>query len=1474
MALLILAFTAVGCRKKSDTDEAADLGASDIPDLIVSGDQPVSGTPDAAVKTGKDGKGKVTLTPSDDGGDADGGDEGAGGGDPADQLNWASLIDDFSVAEDAAMNETVVAPELDDAVFSIIADESDCDDGAWNPNVFIDGTTGELSGTPTNADVGTCELTIRGQGSNGYVKGTLNVTVTNTADAPTWFQEPGNLSVADGRNLVGQWIASDVDAGASISYSLDLAAMTCDDGNWSPEISINALNGVLSGVPAPSDRGTCTLVVRATSGGTTISSGPHTITVSDLPDALTWSGTIGNQSINEDSSLSVSADAVDTDDGAVISYALDLGAMTCDNGSWSGLSINSSTGDITGTPTNGDVGSCTIRVVATSGGDSINQSFTVTVSNTNDAPTWNPSLADFSQVRDSGISRTAVAQDVDSGATIAYSFDLAGMTCDDASPAWPTPIAINSSSGAITGTPAFANIGDCTIRIRAVSGADTIYDDVTISVVDTSNPPTWDATISDLNVNEDSALSVTADATDTDNAVSYSLDAVGTTCDDDGSWNPSLAVNPSTGAITGTPRNASVGACNVRVVASGGGVDINDTFQVTVVNTDDAPTWVQSIGNFSMNEDAAISKTAVATDMDPGASIAYSLDFANMTCDTAGWSPQIGIHSSTGVLSGTPVNPGSCTVRVVATSNSVSITENFTITILDVTGPTLTITPTQSSPTNASTINYTITFNESVTGFVLGDITVVGGTKGNFAGSGTTYTFDVTSPTATVEVSVAGGVAQDAASNGNSASSTSYVATLQTINVDATLASIQVGNNQQYSASGVYSDSSTASLDGLVTWSSTNAAAATVSGSGVATGVAAGSTNVTATLGSKSGFKALTVNAATLVSISVTPVGATTGIGGTLQFSATGTYSNSTTQDVTESVTWTSGTPGTATISNTAGTKGLATAVAAGTSTITAQQGAVSGTRTFTVTSATLDRIEVTPAYASGPAGVTQQFLATAIFTNGTFTDVTTSVNWASDDTGVMTISNTAGSEGRATLVAAGIATITASMGGEDGTVDFTVTGPTLVSIAVTPANIDMPIGLSQKYKATGTYSDSSTRDITNDVSWTSTNGSAATVSNAAGQKGVVSGVASGATNIRATLGAVNNQTGLDVTTATLSSVAVSPSTIMLSQLVGKQFAATATFSDATTLDVTSVVNWTSSNTAVGTMGNSNNDKGYFYNLHNSATTPSITVTANLNGTTGTANVVVTQGALTGMHINPVTATINAGQTQQFQAFGQYNDGASLDVTEFVTWTTSNAAVAVPSNAPGYHGKVIGNSAGSATITATLNGISDTSAVTVSGGAPATTEEGVGLTGAYWTHPAGAGAGAKFGTLKGTRVDSTVNFYWGTGNSPLDVGDYFAVRWTGKVLIPSSGTYSFCTDSDDGVRLWIGGTQRINNWTDHAVVENCATGIVLTGGTKYDVVLEFYENGGFAEIELKWEKTAGGGTFGKQTIPRASLFPN
>jgi len=140
---------------------------------------------------------------------------------------------------------------------------------------------------------------------------------------------------------------------------------------------------------------------------------------------------------------------------------------------------------------------------------------------------------------------------------------------------------------------------------------------------------------------------------------------------------------------------------------------------------------------------------------------------------------------------------------------------------------------------------------------------------------------------------------------------------------------------------------------------------------------------------------------------------------------------------------------------------------------------------------------------------------------------------------------------------------------------------------------------------------------------------------------------------------------------------------------------------------------------------------------------------------------------------------------------------------------------------------------------------------------------------------AGAGGGVRgnyykgmnFGSLALTRIDPQINFSWGNGEPDPAVGaDNFSCRWTGEVEAAFTETYTFYTNSDDGVRLWIDNLQLVDNWTDHSSTEDRGT-IDLVAGNTYRIVMEMYENGGGAVAQLRWSSAR----TPKQLIPQAAL---
>ena len=441
--------------------------------------------------------------------------------------------------------------------------------------------------------------------------------------------------------------------------------------------------------------------------------------------------------------------------------------------------------------------------------------------------------------------------------------------------------------------------------------------------------------------------------------------------------------------------------------------------------------------------------------------------------------------------------------------------------------------------------------------------------------------------------------------------------TLLAIQVGPTTSTVIQGLTSSFTCTGIHTDLTTIDLTANSTWSVTDGTVASISNgvgtAGVLSALVTGATTIRASYGGFSATASVTVTSPTLLSISLTPANSSLANGLTQQLTATGHYSDGTTVNISEFVTWTTSNGTFATVNNTAGLRGRVTAHALGTATITATKGAISGNTDVTVTAAILSSIALTPSTPSVPLGTSQALTATGTYSDGTTADLTATATWSSSNTSRATVSDSIGTKGLVSSVALGATTISAVASGVTGQTVVSVIAPILSLITVTPAAQSIAKGLTVQYTATGTYSDGSTADITSSVTWGSADTLVVTISNAAGSRGLATGAGIGTTNVTATLSSVMGQTSLQITAALLVSIAVTPanSTIVLFQTL--QFTATGTYTDGSTVNLTNSVTWGSSNGATASISNVAGTRGLASGLGLSTTT----ITATLGGVSG-----------------------------------------------------------------------------------------------------------------------------------------------------------------------------------------------------------------------------------------------------------------
>ena len=527
----------------------------------------------------------------------------------------------------------------------------------------------------------------------------------------------------------------------------------------------------------------------------------------------------------------------------------------------------------------------------------------------------------------------------------------------------------------------------------------------------------------------------------------------------------------------------------------------------------------------------------------------------------------------------------------------------------------------------------------------------------------------------------------------NTAAMTVTAATPTSIQVSPTTVSLAVNNSQQLLVTATFSDGSSQNVTSSATYSSSVASVATVNSGGNVTGVAPGTTTITATLGNISANSTVTITGATLTSIAITPSNPSLPVGLSQQLTATGTYSDGSTQDLTNTATWSSSAPSVASVSST----GNVVIGATGSATITATSGTVSANDTVTGTSAVVTAIAVSPASVTLAAGQTQQFAATATLSDGSQQTVTSSAHWSVSNPSYANVSNTSGSNGFLTSTAAGTTSVTATINSTSGSATVTIQAATLNSIAITPNPVSVPAGTTQALTVTGSYSDGSTANLTASATFTSASSSVAAVNSS----GLLSGVSTGTTTITATVQGVSGTDPVTVTSAVLQSIAITPATTSLALGLHGQLAATGTYSDGSTQDITSQVQWSSSTPSIATVSSTG--------LISTLATGSSTITATMNSISTTASVTVTAAVLQSISVTAPQSSFALGLSLQLTATGTYSDGTTQNLTNSVTWSSQTPSVGVVSST----GVATGHTTGTFNAVATSGGISGTLGITV-----------------------------------------------------------------------------------------------------------------------------------------------------------------
>jgi Ca2+-binding RTX toxin-like protein len=381
--------------------------------------------------------------------------------------------------------------------------------------------------------------------------------------------------------------------------------------------------------------------------------------------------TIQDATAVEDQPLQVALPAgafADADgDNLVYSASLEGGA-----GLPTWLQFNSQTLTFTGTPDDAQVnaGDLRISVTASDGQASATQTFTLALVGVNDAPQAAAPSVSATATEDSAFSFALPAgffSDADLNDGLTVNADAADM------PAWLT---FDAASMTFSGTPTNDDVGSVSITVTATDGEASTFTEVTIAVANTNDAPTVQNELGNWMIDEDAPFSMTIPANvfaDVDAGDLLSLDLAGVPA-----W---LTYDAATGMLSGTPGNADVGSYTLTLMASDGEASAEESFTITVVNVNDAPTLDNAIGDQALTEDQAFSFTVPAgtfSDVDSAA-----LELWATLADGSALPAWLSFDAVNGVVSGTPTNGdvGGLQVRISASDGEYSASTVFSLNV-------------------------------------------------------------------------------------------------------------------------------------------------------------------------------------------------------------------------------------------------------------------------------------------------------------------------------------------------------------------------------------------------------------------------------------------------------------------------------------------------------------------------------------------------------------------------------------------------------------------------------------------------------------------------------------------------------------------------------------------------------------------------------------------------------------------------
>ena len=676
------------------------------------------------------------------------------------QAPTISTIANLTIDEDNATNSLNFTVSDNETAANSLTVTSSSDNTSLVPsaNVVLSGTDANRTVvvTPSSNENGSATITLTVSDGELSATETFTVTVNAVNDMPTITS-------------IGDQTISEDSATSSLSFTVDdvetAASSLTVTSSSSNTVLVPNSNIVLSGsgssrtvivTPASNQGGNATITLTVSDGESSVDSS-FELTVTSTNDVPTITA-VSDQTINEDSATSsLSFTIGDTETAAssltVTSSSSNTTLVPSANVVLSGTGANRS---VVVTPAADESGSTTITLTVSDGALSVDETFVVTVSAVNDAPTI---TAIANQTIGEDTSTSSLSFTVDDEETSATSLSVTLSSSNTT--LVPTANIVLSGTGAsrtVVVTPVANENGDATITLTVSDGELTSSETFVVTVTAENDAPTITA-LSNQTIDEDSATNSLSFTVDDEETSASSLTVTSSSSDTTlvPNSNVVLSGSGSNRNVTVTPAANENGSAAITITVSDGDLTSTALFVVTVSAVNDSPT-ITAVSSQTVDEDNATSSLSFTIGDEE--TTADSLTVTSSSSNTT-LVPSANIDlSGTGTNRNVVVTPaanesGTATITITVSDGSLSTAETFVVTVNSVNDlPTITSISDQSINQNESTgsLSFTISDVETSTS----SLTVIGGSSNitlvptnsiTITGNGANRTVEVTPAT-------------------------------------------------------------------------------------------------------------------------------------------------------------------------------------------------------------------------------------------------------------------------------------------------------------------------------------------------------------------------------------------------------------------------------------------------------------------------------------------------------------------------------------------------------------------------------------------------------------------------------------------------------------------------------------------------------------------------------------------------------